>query len=74
MLKRIWTLFIRDIKVNTREAMTLFLIAYSSYLLAVGINLISPGINDTTSQCRHGARTRMTRKLPISTTLPMWNC
>ena len=47
MLKRIWTIFLRDLKVNTREAMTLFIILFP-LLFAVGINLITPGINDTT--------------------------
>jgi ABC-type Na+ efflux pump permease subunit len=47
MLKKIWTIFIRDIKVNTREAITLFIILLP-LLLAIGINLITPGINDTT--------------------------
>ena len=46
MLKRIWTIFIRDLKVNMREFMTLYIIIIP-LLLAVGINFISPGINDT---------------------------
>ena len=47
MLKKIWTIFARDIRVNTREAMSLFIIIIP-LILAVGINLITPGINDTT--------------------------
>mgnify|MGYP000865084612 FL=1 len=47
MLKKIWMVFKRDIKVNTREAMPLFIIILP-LLLAIGINLITPGINDTT--------------------------
>ncbi len=47
MLKRILNIFKRDIKVNTREAMPFFLIA-APLLFAIGINLITPGINDTT--------------------------
>ena len=46
MLKRIWTIFIRDLKVNTREFMTLFMMVIP-LLLAVGINFLSPSINDT---------------------------
>lgn len=47
MLKKIWAVFTRDIKVNTREAIPLFIIILP-LLLAIGINLITPGINDTT--------------------------
>ena len=47
MLKRIWMIFLRDMKVNTREAMSLFLIGFP-LLFAIGINLITPSINDTT--------------------------
>ena len=47
MLKKIWTIFIRDLRVNTREFMTLYMIIIP-LVLAVGINLLSPGINDTT--------------------------
>lgn len=47
MLKKILTIFTRDFKVNTREAMSLFIIIIP-LILAVGINLISPGVNDTT--------------------------
>ncbi len=47
MLKKILTIFKRDIKVNFREAITLY-IFIAPLLLAVGINIITPGINDTT--------------------------
>ncbi len=47
MFKKIWTIFIRDLKVNTRETITLILLLIP-LLLAIGINLITPGINDTT--------------------------
>lgn len=47
MLKKIWAIFSRDAKVNTRETISIILIAIP-LALAVGINLISPGINDTT--------------------------
>ncbi len=46
MLKRIWIIFIRDLRVNTREFMTLYMMSMP-LILAVGINFLSPGINDT---------------------------
>lgn len=47
MLKKTWAIFIRDFKVNTREAITIIILIIP-LLLSVGINLITPGINDTT--------------------------
>ena len=47
MLKKIWAVYIRDIKVNTREAITIYLIL-APVLLALAINALSPSINDTT--------------------------
>ncbi|MDD3931016.1 MAG: ABC transporter permease [Clostridiaceae bacterium] len=49
MLKRLWTLFIRDLKVNTREAIPVIVIVFP-LLFAVAILFISPGIHDTTVQ------------------------
>jgi ABC-2 type transport system permease protein len=46
MFKKIWTIFIRDLKVNMREFITLYIII-APLLFAVGINFISPGINET---------------------------
>ena len=46
MLKRIWIIFTRDIRINMREFMTLYMIIIP-LILAVGINFLSPGINDT---------------------------
>ena len=46
MLKKIWIIFTRDIKVNTREFMTLYMMIIP-LVLAVGINFLSPSINDT---------------------------
>ena len=46
MLKKIWIIFIRDLTVNMREFMTLFMMVIP-LLLAVGINFLSPSINDT---------------------------
>jgi ABC-type multidrug transport system permease subunit len=46
MLRRIWFIFLRDIRINLREMMTLYMILIP-LLLAVGINFLSPSINDT---------------------------
>jgi len=46
MLKRIWFIFIRDLRINLREFMTLYMI-FIPLILAVGINFLSPSINDT---------------------------
>lgn len=47
MIKRLWFIFIRDLKVNTREFISLYIIVVP-ILFAILINLLSPGINDTT--------------------------
>ena len=47
MLKKILMIFTRDLKVNTREAIPLLIIILP-LVFAVGINLITPSINDTT--------------------------
>lgn len=47
MFRKIWAIFLRDVKVNIREALSLLLIIFP-LVLAVGIDLITPGINDTT--------------------------
>ena len=46
MLKRIWFIFLRDIRINLRELMTIYMLAIP-LVLAVGINFLSPSINDT---------------------------
>ena len=46
MLKRIWVIFTRDLRVNMREFITIYMMIIP-LLLAVGINFLSPGINDT---------------------------
>ncbi len=46
MLKRILIIFFRDLRVNSREFMTLYMMVIP-LLLAVGINFLSPSINDT---------------------------
>lgn len=47
MLKKIWAVYIRDIRVNTREAITIYLLM-APILFALAINALSPSINDTT--------------------------
>ena len=47
MLKKIFTIFIRDIRVNTRESLS-FLLLVMPILFAVIFNVLSPGISDTT--------------------------
>ena len=46
MLKRIWIIFTRDLRINVREFMTIYMIVIP-LILAVGINFLSPGVNDT---------------------------
>jgi ABC-2 type transport system permease protein len=47
MIKNIFTIFFRDIKVNTRDFISLYILLIP-VLLGVGINLLSPSVNDTT--------------------------
>ncbi len=47
MFKRIWTIFKRDLKVNVKGFISLYILVVP-ILIAVLINLFSPGINDTT--------------------------
>lgn len=47
MIKKIWTIFLRDLKVNTRDFLALYIIIFP-ILFAIGINLLTPSINDTT--------------------------
>ncbi|MDN6195793.1 MAG: ABC transporter permease, partial [Atopostipes suicloacalis] len=47
MLKRISTIFKRDLKVNSKDAISLYILVIP-ILFAVFINLFTPGINDTT--------------------------
>jgi len=46
MIKRIWFIFLRDMRINLRELMTIYMLAIP-LILAVGINFLSPSINDT---------------------------
>ena len=47
MFRRIWTIFKRDLKVNTKDFISLYILIIP-ILFAVLINLFTPGINDTT--------------------------
>ena len=47
MLKKIWSIFLRDIKVNLRDFISLYILVVP-ILFAVGIRLLVPSVNDTT--------------------------
>ncbi|QUI22374.1 ABC transporter permease [Vallitalea pronyensis] len=47
MFKKVWTIFLRDVKVNTRDFLAVYIILFP-ILFAIGINLLTPSINDTT--------------------------
>lgn len=47
MFRRIWTIFKRDLKVNSKDFISLYILVIP-ILFAVLINLFAPGINDTT--------------------------
>ncbi len=47
MLKKIWFIFMRDIKVNLRDFISLYILLVP-ILFAVGIKLLVPSVNDTT--------------------------
>ncbi|MAT43623.1 MAG: ABC transporter substrate-binding protein [Anaerolineaceae bacterium] len=47
MLKKIWAIFLRDLKVGSRDSLTLIIIIMP-ILLGIGVNLLTPSINDTT--------------------------
>lgn len=47
MLKKIWTIFARDLKVNLRDFLSLYILVIP-VLLALGINALAPSVNDTT--------------------------
>lgn len=47
MIKKIWAIFLRDLKVNTRDFLAFYIIVFP-LLIAFGINLLTPSINDTT--------------------------
>ncbi len=47
MLKKILAVFLRDLKVNTRDFIALYILAFP-IIFGLVINALSPGINDTT--------------------------
>ena len=47
MLKRIWIIFTRDLEVNAKDFISLYILIIP-ILFGVLINVFSPGINDTT--------------------------
>ncbi len=47
MFKRIWTIFKRDLKVNSKDFISLYILAFP-IIVALAINIFAPGINDTT--------------------------
>lgn len=47
MIKKMFILFFRDLKVNTRDFLSLYILS-APLLFAIAFNLIAPGINDTT--------------------------
>lgn len=47
MLKKIFVLFFRDLKVNTRDFLSLYIMVVP-IIFGIVINLLTPGINDTT--------------------------
>lgn len=47
MIKKIMTIFLRDLKVNRRDFISVYIIVFP-ILFAIGINLLTPSINDTT--------------------------
>lgn len=47
MLKKILVLFFRDLKVNTRDFLSLYIMT-APIIFGIVINLLTPGINDTT--------------------------
>lgn len=47
MIKKIWTIFLRDLKMSTRDFIALYIIVFP-VLFAFGINILTPSVNDTT--------------------------
>ncbi|WP_058484944.1 ABC transporter permease [Defluviitalea phaphyphila] len=47
MLKRIWIIFLRDLKVNLKDFLSLYIIIVP-IIIAILINIFTPSINDTT--------------------------
>jgi len=47
MLRKIWTVFIRDFKVNTRDFLALYILL-APFIFGFGINALAPSVNDST--------------------------
>lgn len=47
MIKKMFVIFVRDLKVNTRDFLSLYIMS-APILFAIFINLLTPSINDTT--------------------------
>jgi len=47
MLRKIWTIFIRDFKVNTRDFLALYILL-APFIFGFGINALAPSVNDST--------------------------
>jgi len=47
MLKKIWTIFMRDLKVNTRDFIALYILVVP-VVFGFGIQALAPSVNDTT--------------------------
>ncbi|MTI69667.1 MAG: ABC transporter permease [Firmicutes bacterium] len=47
MFKKVWAIFMRDLKVNIRDFLSLYIFVVP-LLFAIAINIFTPGINDTT--------------------------
>ncbi|MFW6270946.1 MAG: ABC transporter permease, partial [Bacillota bacterium] len=47
MLTRIWTIFTRDLKVNLKNFISIYIFIVP-IIFAIAINIFTPGINDTT--------------------------
>ena len=47
MLKKMWFIFLRDIKVNLRDFLGLYILV-APVLLGFGIQALAPSVNDTT--------------------------
>jgi ABC-type multidrug transport system permease subunit len=47
MLKKIWTIFMRDLKVNTRDFIALYILVIP-VVFGFGIQALAPSVNDTT--------------------------
>ena len=45
MFKKIWTIFLRDLKVNIKDFLSLYILLIP-FLFAIGINLFTTSIND----------------------------